>query len=654
MSDDLKQAAKDLAVRATVFMSKSRVFGPEGAAAPNVAALPEEEYGNFIHAGALAPPYDPITLCHVYENSGSLQPNVMAYATNVESFGYRLEPTIDLAAADADQRIEDAILLEKLHEYPDIDAQVSPEEVAARREEIIRGARMERLHLELYFAHCVTDGSSFVELREKTRVDLEVTGNAYWEIIRNNRGQISQLGYVQTLTCRLMPADIEYSEVLTPQKVSTLSYRKVAVQRKYRRYVQIVNGQDVVVFKEFGDPRVVCAKTGRVYKDREEFLAADPNGVEASEILHFRIHSPRSSYGVPRWIGNLLAVLGSRASEEVNYLYFDNKGVPPLAITVAGGTLAKDAVGRIERYINEEIRGRENFHNLLLIEAEAQPGTMNGRIRIDFHPLMQAQQQDALFQKYKENNDEAIGQSFRVPKILRGSTGDINRATAIASLEFAEKLVFEPERARFDHIINTRLFAAMGIRYWTFKSNAPIVRDPNAIATMVAQLCPVGVLTPEEGREIAVDIFNRPFAPITADWVKQPVVLTSAGLKAEQSQIPGSPAPGEQLPAGGEVTPADVPPGGSAPEEPASPQGSIHDKLESLRTALAGGAANGPHGASIVEGLRALAESIRPGEQKADGEDAEPHVVHVPSAEFGSWFEKQEPPAAPPEASAAE
>ena len=56
-----------------------------------------------------------------------------------------------------------------------------------------------------------------------------------------------------------------------------------------------------------------------------------PSDGPATEILHFRVHNPRSAYGVPRWIGNLLAVLGSRQAEEVNFLYFENKSVPPLA-----------------------------------------------------------------------------------------------------------------------------------------------------------------------------------------------------------------------------------------------------------------------------------------------------------------------------------
>ena len=57
-------------------------------------------------------------------------------------------------------------------------------------------------------------------------------------------------------------------------------------------------------------------------------------------------HSPRSPYGVPRWVGTLLSVLGSRQMEEVNYLYFENKSVPPMApATIMIGNMYHASIG---------------------------------------------------------------------------------------------------------------------------------------------------------------------------------------------------------------------------------------------------------------------------------------------------------------------
>jgi hypothetical protein len=52
---------------------------------------------------------------------------------------------------------------------------------------------------------------------------------------------------------------------------------------------------------------------------------------------------------------------------------------------------------------------------------------------------------------------------------------------------------------------------------------------------MVEKLVRVGVLTPEEGRVLASDIFNREFAKLGADWTKRPITLTLAGIQTQTS-----------------------------------------------------------------------------------------------------------------------
>src|SRR5207253_7971441 len=107
----------------------------------------------------------------------------------------------------------------------------------------------------------------------------------------------------------------------------------------------------------FGDPRVVSQLTGAVCPDVESLLRKHPQDAPATEMIHFAIHAPRSPYGIPRWMGALLSVLGSRESEEVNYLYFSNKSVPPLALLVSGGKLSEASVPRIQNFIEENLKG---------------------------------------------------------------------------------------------------------------------------------------------------------------------------------------------------------------------------------------------------------------------------------------------------------
>lgn len=429
----------DAATAATAMISvnaeiiKARVYGPEGAGPSNIASLPEEMNGAFTAAGALVPPYDPGTLALLFENSAALRPNIDALVTNIESFGFRLEPTVNLEASDVRHRIADSLTLEKIADGQP--SAITDAEIDARLAEIARKARVEKLHIELFFRYCSVDGS-FVDLRERARSDLEITGNAYWEVVRNGLNEVTQLNYVPAISMRLMPEDKQPLRVVVDQKVSAVSYRKTTVRRRFRPFVQIVLGVNQSYFKTFGDPRVMSGTTGRYFDDLDALLRAEgANAVEATEILHFRVSSARSSYGVPRWIGCLLAVLGSRASEEVNYLYFDNKTVPPYAILVSGGTLAEGCVDKLRAYIENEIKGRANFHNLIIIEAEASAqSTATSRVRIELKPLTGAQN-DGLFMEYKAACDESVGQSFRLPKIIRGNSGEINRACYSADTE---------------------------------------------------------------------------------------------------------------------------------------------------------------------------------------------------------------------------
>ena len=509
------------------------------------ASIPGGEDSDFASAGAIPPPYDPAALCQLFEHSNSLRQNVDAYATNIDAFGFRLEPAVDLEADDANERVADTILIERLaaRDRGRLPAGTpvtpTPEEIAARRTELAQLARVEKARLETFFEFACFD-HSFVDLRRRSRQDLEVTGNAYWEILRDGAGRVARLVYVPSFTIRLLPIDREPIEITERRRVSPVTYEQVPARLRVRKFVQI---QDHVriFFKQFGDPRIVSKLTGAVFPTVDALLTKNPKDAPATEMLHFNVHSPRSPYGVPRWIGTLLSVLGSRESEEVNYLYFSNKSVPPLALLVSGGRLSEASIPRIERYVDEHIKGKNNFHKILILEAEAggshAPANDQARARIELRPLTEAQQQDALFQNYDQRNMDKTGAAFRLPRLLRGEGTDFNRSVADAQLRFAEDQVFQPERDQFDFFVNRRLLSDMGIRFWRFRSQTPLARDPERLTDMVEKLVRVGVLVPEEGRMLAGDIFNREFRRINHDWVKRPITLTLAGIQTGAADV---------------------------------------------------------------------------------------------------------------------
>lgn len=509
---------------------------PEGAES-SLAALYAQE------RDALEPPYDPRVLCKLLETSNALRQNVDAYAVNIDGYGHHFEPVINLDGDDVIAKVRDAMYIARLVEAsggaPVSEKEPTDEEVAKQIEALRRVMRVEKARAEAFFKFCCSE-SSFVALRRRTRADREITGNGYWEVIRGEKNAPRHFVYVPAHTVRLLKRDDKRVPVVQQVQRGPITTVKETVQRSFRRFVQSSEGA-IVYFKEFSDPRVMSSKTGKFY-DSVEALKAQEEGAEpANELIHFVIDSPTSPYGVPRWIGNLLSVLGSRHSEEVNFLYFENKSIPPLVITVSGGRMNADSVGRIRSFIDTQIKGKRNFHKILILEAES-PSTAammgldnNGRCRIDIKPLTEAHLKDALFQQYDERNMDKVGMAFRLPRLLRGDIRDFNRASALAALEFAETQVFGPERAEFDFLVNRFIMPALGIHFWRFESDGPRITAPESFAKIIAELSNCGVLVPKDGRELAGDrVFQRELPRIDADWVEKPVALTMAGTGLEE------------------------------------------------------------------------------------------------------------------------
>jgi PBSX family phage portal protein len=542
------------------------IGGTEGSQS-QILHEPDRQQSLFQSSGALMPLYDPVGLAIIFENSSCLRSCVDAMVTNIDSFGQQFIPLIDLTQPNANELIRNALRIERKHgkKFADLehlgkDDEPSDKEVEDRRKILEVEIAEERARLETFFENCTVDRpfAGPEGLRGLTRADLEIQGNAYWEILRDSFGQVSQLNHVPATSVRLWPLDDENTETTITERVSLLTTKKKTVRKKYRRFVQCWEANTkVAYFKEYGDPRCISATTGRVYVDRDDLQAKEgkdgATALEATELFWFKISSQRTAYGAPRWIGTLLAVLGNRQSEEGNFIYFENRSVPPLAVLVSGGRLHSDSVKKLESHIENNIKGARNNHKILILEAERVDSQAIGaagagaaaqaRMKIEIVPLTDSQQKDALFQGYDERNTDKVGQSFRLPRLLRGDVRDFNRSTAEASIDFAEVQVFGPIRQEFDWRINKRILAEMGVKYHNFRSNAPAVRDPAALSLIIERLVKANVLTPEEARTLSTGVFNHELPVIDSPWVKQPIALSLAGRQIEDNKAtPGNEA----------------------------------------------------------------------------------------------------------------
>ncbi|MEZ4742296.1 MAG: phage portal protein [Bdellovibrionota bacterium] len=490
--------------------------------------LPTDTF-NYSDGNVIEPPYDLLFLTMIEENSSFMGQLVDAMEINIEAFGGRIQMR-----------------------------ELSPKQREQNKEQI----EAEKKALKNFLLNINPD-DDLTMLRRKARHDLELTGNGYFELIpaRGDHTKITALNYVEAHTMRITVQDDDLTP-FTKKKVDedTGEIMEQTFLKRFRRFVQKRNNR-MTYFKEWGDPRIVDRRDGKAFKSEDEATKA---GVErkywANPVLHFKIHSARSPYGIPRYIGNLFSIFGSRGSEEINYTTILNNNVPSLLFLVSGNAmLTEGTIKRMEDFANNVLKRTNNRSKFLVIEAEpAIEGMANSSTaKIEVKPLKEQQHNDMLFQTYDKNNSEKIRSAFRIPGIFVGKTDDINRATAEESRKLAEEQIFAPERREMDRKI-TQMFLDMGYQFWIYKSFSPNVTNDEDLIKMANALTKVGSITPNDGRKIKADIMNEevelydsekvpfdpdiPFPLTMAEAVKGEVSLggnpNSGPLAPNQGQIP--------------------------------------------------------------------------------------------------------------------
>ena len=557
----------------TDIMAKARSAITPGIDETKAAAIIKKQQEDVEDAGAVYSGYDPESLMSIAETSDSLSPNIAAYVQNIESNGHRFEMMkgLDLENDKINDKLKTIIYMDrwikardaarldqdektqkkkfKKAEASEIDEEITESETEELKEQLKRQAMRERFLAEAWFDNCGID-VSFMQLRERKRKDEESVGHAGWECIRDSYGDLIRLSHVAGYTLYPVEDDGVGVQVEQTERISPITTRTVTVLKYFPRYVQVLNGEKIY-YKTIGDPRIISRFTGKPYKDikalikaeQEKYLPEDAEGnrpddkeLLAHELIWFEVWSPRTPAGVPRWIGALLNVLGSRGAAEINYQYIDNKSIPP-AILAVSGKMNRQAKEYLRNMFATHLKGRKNWDKIIILDdavmnRKADPTVGSDRKTwAEFIPLMDLQRGDSLFQEYSKNNRDVVGSNFRQPPALRGETPkDLNRATYLGSLQYGEQQVYSQLRNGFDWITNHSIMPEiLGPGHIVeFVSNSPMVSDPTERAKLVDVYAKTGGLIPEDIRVLASEDFNKQLSPIDASWSKQPLALTLA------------------------------------------------------------------------------------------------------------------------------
>lgn len=537
-------------VRAVVFgmdVAKARGANVEGEAKPS-EVLPEDPFGVLEQSGrVIQPPFDMLTLSMMNEYSSELGPCIEAMEVNIDGYGHRFVSRLKPKTKAKD----DSDLEEGEHDANSTkDPKEDPEEAALRAE-----AAQEFADLTNFFNYCTDE--SFKEFRRKIRKDYEQTGNAYAEILRTTDGKIAGFFHIPSYMMRLGKLDDD-AQLVKSKVTKLLASGEVTIVeqqewKKFRSYVQsralhlrtlaVVGTDKVRWFKSFGDPRDLDKNTGD-YGTADKPVAP---GDKASEIVHFKLYSTRSPYGIPRFIGNLLSIFGDRAAEEINYTTFRNNNIPSMVFLCSNGQLTQGSIDRIESFVESAIQGSDNYSKFLIVEAEnaAEEGEDGEQVKLDIKPLVSDQHKDALFQNYSKNNQDRVRRAFRLPKIFVANSDGYNRATAEADRRLADEQVFAPERDVFDDWINRRIFPEMGIRYHSYKSNTPNTTDNQVLVKILATAEKTGGISPAIARRVLEDVLGYELPPFPSGFDPDvPFSLTMAEAVKNQADAA---EPGQQV-----------------------------------------------------------------------------------------------------------
>jgi PBSX family phage portal protein len=394
---------------------------------------------------AIRPTYAASVLQHMREYMGILGPCIRCMARNIDSLGYELVYRLPA----------DALSETELNE-------------AAREKNILKSL----------FDNVNAHGQGMAALRQGLRIDYETTGRWAMEVIRNMKGDIVELYRIPQANFYMTKADNNNTQfTMIVRDPSSGALIPTTRYKRFRRYFQQVSGTKIF-FKEWGDPRPISYLTGQPTDNKDEL---------ANEcIFHALLWSDDNPYGEPRWIGNLIRIAGFWKSEQTNYFYLNNRGIPEFIVAVSGGSLTQDSLEIIKNRF-QETKGPENMgKSVVLNSLPGEAGDLVGEKqiapKIEVVPLADKTLTDSLFQNYQKNAETAVRRDFGLSPIILGMSEDHTQATAKAALIMAEEQVFEPERKAMDEIINSTILPALEINFLLYKSLGNNTTDQTTIA----------------------------------------------------------------------------------------------------------------------------------------------------------------------------
>lgn len=338
-------------------------------------------------------------------------------------------------------------------------------------EDIEGDASQEQKDIAQKFLTKCNPSHTLTEINDKVMVDFEATGNAYYEIIRNKKGEIVGLEHIPSHTMR--------------------------VHSDLKRFVQ-VRGKDKVWFKLYGFDKDVHYKTGEMSKGNS--LKFEDR---ATEVMQLKNYTSRSDYyGIPDVVPALSAILGDKERQEYNTSFFDNHAIPAYAVTVTGANLDEKTENQIRKFFQQDVK--KSNHSTLVLTAKKDEDDMTGDpIKFEFQALS-TDVKEASFRMFRQDNRDEILSAHGVPPYRAGITveGQLGGSSAKESTEIYKQSIIKPKQEMLEsRITRFLLYEGLGITDWVFEFEEIDTRDEDREIERLKQLFDMAYYSPNMLRE---------------------------------------------------------------------------------------------------------------------------------------------------------
>jgi capsid portal protein len=350
---------------------------------------------------------------------------------------------------------------------------------------------------------------SFLEMAVKLELDLQSTGNAFMELVRDADGTLVRLGHLPSETMRI---ELNYQGFMQARDTR---YR---FWSRYGSGYQSVSAENMTLkaaakagydISGIDHKHRYLAFQKQSVSDLADYLSVDPDdfvqiigqakgepnvATSVNDMMHFKQETPRdTNYGEPAIAAAIEDHLGAKNQRQFMAMYFDRGMIARLAFVVKG-RLSDAVVKTIETWAKGSAR-LEAANSVLVIELP--PET-----EMDVEKLSSEALNEGAFMAYRQMCDGAIKMAHRVPDSIVQTAANSNRAESAESNAKFITGVVRPTQVKRAEKYNLLLERELGVTDWVVDFNIPDLESEQVKAQVTKILMDQGVLSINEVRRV--------------------------------------------------------------------------------------------------------------------------------------------------------